>query len=274
MITSTKNPKIVALRKLKQRKHRRAQNRFAVEGLQLLGMALEGGHTPLEIFYCREAFAGNTAPALLKKLTQAGGNAYAVNLQVMSALSERESPQGIIATFSLFETTLKAMLEAAPDPSLLLVLDRLQDPGNLGTLIRTADAVAAAGIILIEPCVDPFDPKTVRGSMGSVFSLLLARVSKPETLFETLLRRGYRLVGADGYRGKIPWRSQILRGNTALALGNEARGLSQDLRLHLTDWLRLPLPGRAESLNVAVAGGVLMYYWLQANDELRTTNSE
>ncbi len=270
MITSTKNPKIVALRKLKQRKHRRAQNRFAVEGLQLLGMALEGGHTPLEIFYCQEEFAGSAAPALLEALTQAGGNAYAVNPQVMSALSERESPQGIIATFSLFETTLKAMLEAAPGPFLLLVLDRLQDPGNLGTLIRTADAVAAAGIILIEPCVDPFDPKTVRGSMGSLFSLPLARVSEPEALFETLLQRGYRLTGADGYRGEIPWsaQSQALKGNTVLVLGNEARGLSRDLRPHLTDWLRLPLLGRAESLNVAVAGGVLMYQWLQANDEL------
>ena len=266
MIISTKNPKIIALRKLKQRKHRRAQNRFAVEGLQLLGMALEGGHTPLEIFYCRENFAGRAAPALLKKLIQAGGSAYAVSSQVMSALSEREAPQGIMAAFPLFETRLPAMLDAAPDPALLVMLDRLQDPGNLGTLIRTADAVAAAGIILIEPCVDPFDPKTVRGSMGSLFSLPLARISRPETLFKTLKQRGYRLVGADGCKGEIPWRSQILRGNTALVLGNEARGLSQDLRPYLSHWLRLPLLGRAESLNVAVAGGVLMYHWLQANE--------
>ena len=268
MIRSTKNPKIVALRKLKQRKHRRAQNRFAVEGLQLLGMALESGHAPLEIFYCQEQFTGQTAGPLLERLAQSGGSAYAVAAQVMSVLSERESPQGIVATFPLFETDLAAMLNAAPNPALLVVLDRLQDPGNLGTLIRTADAVAAAGVILIEPCVDPFDPKTVRGSMGSIFSLPLARISQPQALFETLKQRGYRLTGADGYRGEIPWRSQILCGNTALTLGNEARGLSQDLRSHLTDWLRLPLLGRAESLNVAVAGGVLMYHWLQANGRI------
>ncbi len=267
MITSTKNPKIVTLRKLKQRKHRRAQNRFSVEGLQLLGMALEGGHAPLEIFYCQEEFVGGAAATLLEKFIKVGGSAYAVNPLVMSALSERESPLGIIATFSLFETKLNDMLDAAPDPSLLLALDRLQDPGNLGTLIRTADAVAAAGIILIEPCVDPFDPKTVRGSMGSLFSLPLARANEPKALFETLCQRGYRIIGADGYRGEIPWSAQssALDGCAALVLGNEARGLSQDLRPYLNDWLRLPLLGRAESLNVAVAGGVLMYQWLQAN---------
>ena len=236
-----------------------------VEGLQLLGMALEGGHQPLEVFYSREQFAAETAPRLLQDLLDAGGRPHPVNAGVMQTLSERDAPQGIMATFARFEAEIEPLLEATP-PSLIVILDRLQDPGNLGTLIRTADAVAATAVILLEPCVDLFDPKTVRGSMGSIFSLPIAHTNHPPTLFERL-RRNYRLTGADGKRGNPPWQADdtALRGNTALVLGNEARGLSSDLRSQLNHWTRLPMPGHTESLNVAAAGAVLMYQWFQQN---------
>jgi len=269
MITSTKNRHIVECRKLSQRKHRQAQNRFAVEGLQLLDMALTAGHTPLDVFYGESFFAGETAPRLLRRLLQAGGRPFAVNDAVMRAVSERDTPQGLIATFPLFLADLDTISDdaARAGPALWVLLDRLQDPGNLGTLIRTADAVAAAGVILLEPCVDPFDPKTVRGSMGSISTVPLLRCARPQALLMTLQARGCKITGADGYQGELPWspESQGLTGAVALALGNEARGLSADLRPHLTHWVRLPLPGKAESLNLAVAGGVLMYHWLQRN---------
>jgi TrmH family RNA methyltransferase len=267
MITSARNPKIVELRKLQQRKHRRAQQRFMVEGLQLIGMALAGGHQPLDIFYCEERFGGETAPVLLQSLIEAGGRPHALSARVMDSLSERDAPQGLIVTFPLIEAPIDDMLAAASPPSLVVVLDRLQDPGNLGTIIRTADAVAAAGVILIEPCVDLFDLKTVRGSMGSIFTVPVAHTAEPVLLFETLRRHGYHLTGADGYRGELAWAATGagLQGSTALVLGNEARGLNPDLRPHLTHWTRLPMPGQAESLNVAVAGAVLMYQWVQQN---------
>ena len=267
IISSTKNPRIVALRKLSRRKQRQVQNRFAVEGLQLLGMAVEAGHRPLEVFFCREHFSGDVAPRLLATLTDTGAAAYAVSPNVMQTLSERETPQGLIATFPPFSTPLIDLVSQAKPPVLLLVLDRLQDPGNLGTLIRTADAVGAAGLILLEPCVDPFDLKTVRGSMGSIFTVPQCAITDPDTLAAICKQTGVRLVGADGYQGQAPWDAEaaVLRGSVALALGNEARGLSPDLRPHLQDWVRLPILGHAESLNVAVAGGVLMYQWLQQN---------
>lgn len=266
MITSVKNPKIIDLRKLDQRKHRKSQHCFAVEGLQLLGMALEGGHTPLDVFFCEARFAGQTAPALLQQLIAAGGRPNPVSETVMDSLSERDAPQGLIATFPLFEASVERLAARPNDPTLLVVIDRLQDPGNLGTLIRTADAVAAAGIILVEPCVDPFEPKTVRGSMGSLFTLPIARTDDPAALFARLAGNGYKITGADGYKGRLPWAGgEELLGAVALVLGNEARGLSADLRPHLTHWVRLPLLGKAESLNVAVAGGVLMYQWVQKN---------
>lgn len=267
LISSTRNPKIVNLRKLAQRKHRWAQNRFMVEGLQLIGMAVKAGHRPLDVFYCREHFGGETAPNLLQQLLDKEGQPYPVTPKIMHILSERDAPQGIIATFPLFEASLEGLLNRLTHPSFLVILDRLQDPGNLGTLIRTADAITAAAVILLEPCVDVFDPKTVRGSMGSIFTVPIIHSTDPASLFETLNQYQFRLTGADSHQGDLPWDpdSEAIAGSIALVLGNEARGLSPDVRPHMTHWVRLPLPGKAESLNVAVAAGVLMYQWLQRN---------
>lgn len=275
-ITSVRNTRIVEARKLTQRKHRYRQDRFLVEGLQLLGMAVErmGDASfrekvkPHELFYCEELFTGETAPRLLAAFAEAGADLIHVAPHVLDTLSEREASQGLAGTFALhaLEGSL-AQLEAAvtPAPELIVVLDRLQDPGNLGTLIRTADAVGAWAVVLLEPCVDPFDPKTVRGTMGSLFSVPFARIDDVDALWAWLERCGVRAVGADAGHGETVWESKALDGSTALVLGNEARGLSGDLRDGLTDYVGLPLLGGAESLNVAVAGGALMYEWLRVN---------
>lgn len=270
LISSTKNPKIVNLRKLKQRKHRRTQNRFMVEGLQLISMAQAAGHRPLDVFYCREQFTGQMAPVLLQRLLKAGGHPYPVADPVMNILSDRDTPQGIITTFPLFEASIDTLFSNLAVPAFFLVLDRLQDPGNLGTLIRTADAIAATGVILIEPCVDLFDPKTVRGSMGSLFTIPLVHTDSPPSLFALLNRHQVKLIGADSHRGEFPWAigNEAMLGSIALILGNEARGLSPGVQPHLADWVHLPMLGQAESLNVAAAGAVLMYQWLQRNRDL------
>jgi TrmH family RNA methyltransferase len=309
MITSTKNPHLIEARKLAERKYRRQQNRFLVEGLQLLSLAVEvmgtpQGRTrvkPLELFYSEDLFTGETAPRLLAQLTGAGAEAIPVAPHVLDTLSERDVSQGLAATFALsnLEYSLDELIQPfdpstwlrgtfAQDipsnppilqssnpptfqpsnpPPLLLLLDKLQDPGNLGTLIRTADAVGVRGVILLEPCVDPFDPKTVRGTMGSLFTVPFARTRDATGALVRLAEQGFRLVGADGKQGELPWQSEVLAGSVALVLGNEARGLSPELRPHLHGYVRLPLRGHAESLNVSVAGGTLMYEWLRVNSE-------
>lgn len=264
VITSTRNRRIVEARKLDQRKHRERQNRFLVEGLQILHMALDVGARPLEVFYCEGLFVGTEAPALLERFRQTEADLVAVSEHVMQALSERDASQGIAATFALFETSFEAIHLTGSE--LVVVLDRLQDPGNMGTLIRTADAVGAAAVVLIEPCVDPFDPKTVRGSMGSLFNVPLVRTEDVPALFGWLRSQGLKAIGADVHRGQT-WGQGLWQGGLALILGNEARGLSEDVCTHVDNWVRLPIVGKAESLNVAVAGGVLMYTWLQANQE-------
>jgi len=259
LITSRQNPRIVAARRLAERKHRRQQGRFLVEGVKLLELALRAGARPRTVFVCYQELAPDAA-GLLEHLHAAGAELLPVSSAVMQALAEREAAEGLVATFDLFEASPDELRFSGND--LVLVLDRLQDPGNLGTLIRTADAVGAAGVILLEPCVDAFDPKVVRGSMGSLFNLPLVRSGDPAGLFADLHSRGLRIVAAGAHRG-VDWGEGLWQSGVALVLGNEARGLSTDVVPHIDAWARLPIAGQAESLNVAVAGGVLMYVWLR-----------
>ena len=148
------------------------------------------------------------------------------------------------------------------------MLDRPQDPGNLGGLIRTADAVGAAGVVILEPAVDLFDPKAIRASMGSIFNLPIASTPDAAAALRYLDDKGIVPVGASEHARAEgdPWGTTALRGGCALILGNEARGLSPDVTPHIRRWVSLPMRGKAESLNVGVAGGVLMYLWLRANE--------
>ncbi len=268
IITSTSNPRVVEARKLRERKYRQAEGLFLVEGLQLLHMALDGGAAPHTAFYCPEQFGGSEAAPprgggpLLDRFRQAGAGVLRVSPHVMEALSERDAPQGLVATFRLAQPPLTSLKLTGRE--LVVVLDRLQDPGNLGTLIRTADAAGAAAVILVEPCVDPFDPKTIRGTMGSLFNLPVINARDVAGLFAWLEACGLRPIGADPHLG-VPWGEGLWRGGVALVLGNEARGLSDDVASQIHAWARLPIVGKAESLNVAVAGGVLMYAWLREN---------
>lgn len=259
LITSRQNPRVVEARRLTERKHRQQQGRFLVEGVKLLELALRAHAQPLTAFVCHEQLTP-AAAQVLERLRHAGAELLAVSADVMQALAERQAAEGLVVTFALLAASLDDLRLAGAD--LVVVLDRLQDPGNLGTLIRTADAVGAAGMILIEPCADPFDPKVVRGSMGSLFNLPLVRSGDAANLFHSLRSHGLRIVAADAHQG-VHWGEGLWQGGVALALGNEARGLSPDVVPHIDAWARLPIAGRTESLNVAVAGGVLMYAWLR-----------
>lgn len=266
LITSRQNPRIVAARKLADRKHRRRQGCFLVEGLAMLAMALDAGAKPAEVFYVPQLAARAEVKPVMDRLQAAGAEPVAVTPEVMAALADRDALEGVVATFALFEQGLSSL--SVGQDGLVLILDRLQDPGNLGTLIRTADAVAAAAVVLVEPCVDPFDPKVVRGTMGSLFHVPIVRTADVTGLAHFLHGRHIRLIAADAHQG-VAWGDGLWQGGVALALGNEARGLSPDIVPFVDAWARLPIAGQAESLNVAVAGGILMYLWLRSHQAAR-----
>ncbi len=262
VISSTRNPRILDARRLTSRKHRRRQERFLVEGLQSLHMALDSDVQPRDVFHLERADLRPEPARLLDRFAASDARCQAVSPDVMAKLSERDAPAGIVATF---RTPQRSLADADFDrDGLFVVLDRLQIPANIGTLIRTADAVGAAAVVTIEPGADPYDPAAVRSSMGSLFNLPLIQTDDVATLFGTLGRHGIRAVAADPHRG-AEWGRGLWDARTALVLGNEARGLSDDVATHVDEYAQLPVVGKAESLNVAIAGGVLMYAWLEHN---------
>lgn len=278
-IESVRNLRVVQARKLSQRKHRREQNRFCAEGLQILRAAVEALSRPMatrkvvpdEVFFCEELFAGESAPDILGTLSDAGAVLLPVTATVMDSLSSREQSQGLLATFTA-DCLVTSLIAWDPPETrvaqLLVVLDQLQYPGNVGTLVRTADAVGATAVVFVEPSADPLDPKAVRASMGSIFSVPLLRADDPQLLSRWSAVHGIRWVAADPDGEASLWGTDDLVGSVGLLLGNEGRGLCPTLHQLASAHVHLPQPGRVDSLNVSIAGGVLMYEWLRRRESV------
>jgi TrmH family RNA methyltransferase len=202
----------------------------------------------------------------MHSLAAAAGNVYAEPRKADPNLIQTH----MVATFALaarqarakFETSFRD-IELSGD-ALVLVLDQTQTPGNLGMILRIADAVGVAAVFLIEPCVDIFHPKSVRGSHGAIFSVPLAQTADVPGLFAWLREREFRAVGADPTVGKL-WVEDMWKGRVALVLGHDVRGISDEVRAEVSEWARLPMTGKVQSLNVAVAGGVFIYEWFRVN---------
>lgn len=278
-IESARNLRVVQARKLTQRKHRRQQNRFCAEGLQVLRAAVEALSRPTEartvipheVFFCEELFAGESATSILHTLADAGAILLPVTAKVMDSLSSREQSQGLLATFTADRLVTSLIAWEPPKTSnaqLLVVLDQLQYPGNVGTLVRTADAVGATAVMFVEPSADPLDPKAVRASMGSIFSIPVLRADDPHILSCWSAARAVRWIAADPDGEASLWGTDHLEGSVGLLLGNEGSGLCPTLHRLASAHVHLPQPGRVDSLNVSIAGGVLMYEWLRRQGSL------
>ena len=209
IITSNRNPRVVNARKLAQRKHRTRQGRFLVQGQQLLWMALDAGYTVEEVFT-----APGTTPeqedtrALLDRLQESGTTVIEVSPEIQASLISRDDPQTLAGVVQQRALSLREV-RLPPNP-LILVLDRLQDCGNVGTLIRTADAAGAAAVVLLEPTADPYDPRAVRSSMGSLFNLPVISVPDMDALTPWLRANALRVIAADAHQGTL-WGRELLR---------------------------------------------------------------
>lgn len=203
----------------------------------------------------REVFAAEGVdPAIVSSVQGAGVPVHRVTEQVIQAISDAVTPQGIVGIADMPVATL-GDLEAA---DLIVVLDEVRDPGNAGTLVRSALAAGAGGVVFSRGSVDPFGAKTVRAGSGSLLRLPVVR---DETLTDACARlrdAGFFLVGTDSEGGK-PVDETDLTGRVAFVLGNEARGLGAASRSLVDETVRIPMPGPAESLNVGVAGSILLF---------------
>jgi RNA methyltransferase, TrmH family len=242
-ITSRANARVKAAAALHRRKGRRATGRHLVEGPTIVAEALAAG--VVETVY--------GLPEALETLQLAGEvQRVAVTEPVLDRLAATPSPQGVVAV-ARTETAQPADL---PADGLLVVLHALADPGNVGTVLRTADAVGATGVWLTPSCADVFSPKAVRAAAGSTYHLPVVVDTDLEALLDHAHGQGRPVVGLDAHAaGSV----LDLEGPVALVLGNEAHGLDPADRARLDDLVAVPMRGRAESLNVAAAAAIAMY---------------
>jgi len=254
-ITGFSNPTVKFLKSLRDKKHRRREGKFLAEGLRLLTDARECGRLPEMLVMADSRDPHPLLDALESDVLRAGGEVVETSEDILSKITGKDNPQAVCGVFPEFDTALSGIDRAAAP--IWLVAQAMRDPGNLGTMLRTADAVGAGGLILLDDCVDPFSVETVRASMGAIFTQRIAQARWEE--FLPWLRTGAGQLVAASLRDAVPYRGAPYAGPCFLMVGNESRGIPEEYERACDLRVTMPMKGRADSLNAAVAGAVLAY---------------
>ncbi|AGL01165.1 TrmH family RNA methyltransferase [Desulfoscipio gibsoniae] len=259
MLQSKHNLRIKYVRRLAHRKFREQEGKFIIEGVRFLEEAVQVDW-PLElILHSGSAAQQPRAGHLLDLLAQRGVPMLAVEDALFHELADTESPQGVMAVARVpvgMDMDPQVWTDRGWD--LLLLVDGIRDPGNLGTIIRSADAAGAGGVLVMHGSVDPYNAKTLRSTMGSIFHVPILPVLKPEVLLSQLPAAGWRLVVGEPAAVKLIHQCD-LTGRVVLAVGSEADGVSDAVHRAAGERVSIPMPGRAESLNAGVAAGIMLY---------------
>jgi TrmH family RNA methyltransferase len=258
IITSLSNPLIKQARALRQKKARDENGIFLVEGLAHIGCAMEANWQIEVVIYAPDLLRSDFGLGLIRTLEQKQVRCQPVSLAVFESIAEKENPQGIAALARqriLSQKDWPATETAIP---LYVALVSPQDPGNVGAILRSLDAVGGAGLFLIDGGVDPYHPSCVRASMGALFSVPFIRAGFAE-FSDWVQQTGARLVGTSA-RAELDYR-QYRGGDqpTVILLGSEQKGLSQEQLAACAERVSLPMRGKISSLNLAVAAGILLY---------------
>lgn len=256
LISSLQNDRIKAIRALDLRKVRRETGLFVAEGSSVLISAREAGWQPETVLFEPNGAQSPVVRALIDEALQAGSEVLEVTPAVLAKVASKHNPQAVLGVF-------KQRWPAAPDgkevaeDELWLALEEVRDPGNLGTIIRTVDAVGASGVILVGNCCDPYARECIRATMGSVFAIPLVRMAREAFL---VWRAGWtgdvvglHLSGAEDFR-EARYREPVL-----VAMGSEGPGLSDELTKVCSRKVKIPMAGDLDSLNLAVATGLTLY---------------
>ncbi|MDK2816464.1 MAG: methyltransferase, TrmH family [Moorella sp. (in: firmicutes)] len=264
LITSAANRYVKLARSLKERSWREKRGLYLIEGIHLLEEARQA-RIPLEVvLYSPQILAAPRGEQLVAGLQEAGYRCLAVTEELMQAISTTVTPPGVVA-IAPFQASSLTRLLSRPSP-LLMVAAGLQDPGNLGTIWRTALGAGATGLILTRGSVDPFNPKVVRAAMGATFKLPVVSGVEPATLVRELEACGIKLVVADVGAPLVFWQAD-LRPPLALAVGSENHGPGRELLAAATARVGIPMVRPVESLNAAVAAALLLYEALRQRQD-------
>lgn len=255
-ITSVSNPLVKEIKALALKKYRDQTGSFLAEGQKLVIDALDLGWRIRMLAYSKAVKARSDIQALAARTIAAGGDVLEVSDKVLAAISRKDNPQMVAGVFEQHYTRLADIGAQADD--VWIALDRIRDPGNLGTILRTADAVGAKGVILVGETTDPFSQETVRATMGSIFAVPVVRASREQFL---AWRAGWPgMVAGTHLKGSVDYRTVDFSGRPVLlVMGNESQGLPEDIAQDCDMLVRIPQAGRADSLNLAVATGVMLY---------------
>ncbi len=255
ILSSAQNPRIKAIRALSQRKRRQETGRFFAEGIQIVGEAVQTGARIEALVVAPERLRSDFGWKLVDRCAKQNTEILEVSADVFQTLSIKDGPQGLGAVVQQRWTTLE---EAESTASLgWVVLEGVGSPGNLGSILRTTDAVGASGVILVGASADPYDPDAVRASMGAVFSQQVVRTTLEE-LVQWKRRSDMRMIGASD-AASTDYRQADYAPPVLLSLGGEQHGLSAEHLAACDTVVRIPMRGRTDSLNLAVAAGVLLY---------------
>ena len=254
-ISSLTNPLVKAARALHQRKTREESGLFLAEGVRTVREALELGIAPVQLIYVRSERDQRAVAQTRREAQRAGAELIEVTAPVMEKISRRENAQSVVGVFRQRLLPLSTL-----DPSrasLWVALEGVRDPGNLGTVVRTADAAGAGGVILIGTVCDPFSIEAVRATMGSVFAVPIYTAELANTV--AFLRRWPGTCVGTALQTDTDYRRVAYRSPTLVVSGAEQHGLSPELRAACHSLVKLPMRGRADSLNLAVATGIVLY---------------
>lgn len=254
MLTSPANARVKRVVKLRARRHRDRERRFVIEGFGELEGAWRAGFPVEEVFYCEQHFAAREEKELVDRLRDTGAVCEATNAAVFAKLSYRHTPDGLLAVAATPELTLDRL--DVPKDSLWLVAANIEKPGNLGAMLRTADAAGVSGVLVADPATDPFNPNVVRASVGTLFSVPLA-VARGADVRAWLAEHAIRVV-ATSPGAATDYAEADLSGAVAIVVGGEHAGLEAEW-IAGAEAVRIPMAGQADSINAAMTAAVLLF---------------
>lgn len=240
---------------MREKRHRREEGLFLAEGLRILTEAADCGILPDYIFFAKDGADHPLTLRLVEAVEARGGEAIETDRDILSKISGKDNPQTVVGVFREFDTSLDRIRRESAD--IWIVAQSLRDPGNLGTILRTGDAVGAGGLILVDDCVDPFSVESVRATMGALFTQQIAHTRWPE--FLTWLRAGPGQLIGTSLRATRDYQAACYESPTFILVGNEAQGLPEAYEGDCDLLVKMPMLGKADSLNAAVATAVMAY---------------
>jgi TrmH family RNA methyltransferase len=254
-VTAFSNPTVKLLRSLRDKKARRAERLFLAEGLRIIAEAKDSGRLPEIIAFSTEGARHPLAAEIIAAAEANGSDAIETTPDILSKMSGKDNPQMLLGAYRQPDTSLDRIdRSSAP---LWIVAQALRDPGNIGTILRTGDAVGAGGLILIDDCADPFSVEAVRASMGAIFTQEIAAARWAE--FIAWLRLGEAQLVGTSLKASHDYLEAEYRRPCFVLIGNEQQGLPSEYEAECDLLVKIPMAGRADSLNAAIAAAVMAF---------------